>query len=550
MGLSAEQIMTLELQHGGTVAGAPGPPRDVTMARHGMVASAHHLASDVGLEMLRHGGNAIDAAVAAAALLTVVEPRNGHLGGDTFMLIHLAAEGRVVALNGSGAAPAAATLDVYHDLGGIPDDGLLSSTVPGTVSCWALALERYGTRSMDEVFAAAIEYADRGVPVTARLHRLLSLDAPTYRKVPDSAKVFLPDGDVPAVGAVFRQPALAQSLRRIAAGGRDEFYRGRLAEDMVQSARQQGGLFTVEDFASHQTEDLEPVAVEYRGYTVFEQPPVSQGIIVLLALNILREFDLRGMGHGSTASVHLMLEALKLAFEDRLRYLGDPRHVEIPLSMLLSADHARAQAQRVSLEHARPFLMPDNGHPDTTSLVAADEAGNMVSYIHSLFSGAGVVLGDTGVLMNSRLLNFNLDEGHPNCLAPGKRPVHTLNPYLVQKDGEAVLVGGTPGAHWQVQTNLQILSNVIDFGLDPQRAIEAPRFTVGDQLDVGNPTVKIESRVGERVVKELRDLGHDIEVIGPWDSGGAVQLIARDPLSGMCRGATEVRRPGNTVVGL
>jgi gamma-glutamyltranspeptidase/glutathione hydrolase len=515
-----------------------------------MVASAHHLASDVGLEMLRHGGNAIDAAVAAAALLTVVEPRNGHLGGDTFMLIHLAAEGRVVALNGSGAAPAAATLDVYRDLGGIPDDGLMSSTVPGTVSCWALALERYGTRSMDEVFAAAIEYADWGVPVTARLHRLLSLDAPTYRKVPDSAKVFLPDGDVPAVGAVFRQPALAQSLRRIAAGGREEFYQGGLTEDMVQSARQQGGLFTVEDFASHQTEELEPVAVEYRGYTVYEQPPVSQGIIVLLALNILREFDLRRMGHGSTASIHLMLEALKLAFEDRLRYLGDPRHVEIPLSMLLSTDHARAQAQRISLEHARPFLMPDNGHPDTTSLVAADEAGNMVSYIHSLFSGAGVVLGDTGVLMNSRLLNFNLDEGHPNCLAPGKRPVHTLNPYLVQKDGEAVLVGGTPGAHWQVQTNLQILSNVIDFGLDPQRAIEAPRFTVGDQLDVGNPTVKVESRVGERVVKELRDLGHDIEVIGPWGSGGAVQLIARDPLSGMCRGATEVRRPGNTVVGL
>ncbi|MDQ3514740.1 MAG: gamma-glutamyltransferase, partial [Chloroflexota bacterium] len=549
MGLSAEQIMTLELQHGGTVVGAPGPPRDVTMARRGMVASAHHLASDAGLEMLRHGGNAIDAAVAAAALLTVVEPRNGHLGGDTFMLIHLAAEGRVVALNGSGAAPAAATLDVYRDLGGIPDDGLLSSTVPGTVSCWALALERYGTRSLDEVFAAAIEYADRGVPVTARLHRLLSLDAPTYRKVPDSAKVFLPDGDVPAVGAVFRQPALAHSLRRIAAGGRDEFYSGRLTDEMVQSSGQHGGLFTVEDFASHQTEDLEPVAIEYRGFTVFEQPPVSQGIIVLLALNILREFDLRGMGHGSTASIHLMLESLKLAFEDRLRYLGDPRHVEIPLSMLLSTDHARAQAQRISLGQARPLSMPDNDHPDTTSLVAADEAGNMVSYIHSLFSGAGVVLGDTGVLMNSRLLNFNLDEGHPNCLAPGKRPIHTLNPYLVQKDGEAVLVGGTPGAHWQVQTNLQILSNVLDFGLDPQRAIEAPRFTVGDQLDVGNPTVKIESRVGERVVKELRDLGHDIEVIGPWDSGGAVQLIARDHLSGTYRGATEVRRPGNTVVG-
>ena len=174
----------------------------------------------------------------------------------------------------------------------------------------------------------------------------------------------------------------------------------------------------------------------------------------------------------------------------------------------------------------------------------------MVSYIHSLFSGAGVVLGDTGVLMNSRLLNFTLEEGHPNCLAPGKRPIHTLNAYLVHKGGEAVLVGGTPGAHWQVQTNLQILTNVLEFGLDPQSAIEAPRFTVGDQLDVGNPKVKIESRAGERVIKELRDLGHDIDVIGPWDSGGAVQLIARDPVGGMYRGATDVRRPGNTVLGM
>lgn len=550
MGLSAEQIMTLELQHGGTVAGAPGPPRDVTMARRGMVASAHHLASDVGLEMLRHGGNAIDAAVAAAALLTVVEPRNGHLGGDTFMLIHLAGAGRVVALNGSGAAPAAATIDLYRRLGGIPDDGLLSSTVPGTVSCWALALDRYGTRSMAEVLAAAIAYADQGVSVTARLHRLLSLDAPTYRRFPDSARVFLPDGDVPAEGTLFRQPALAESLRRIAAGGRDAFYRGRLTEEMVASAGQQGGLFTVDDFASHQTEELEPLTVTYRGYTVSEQPPVSQGIIVLLALNILREFDLRGMGHGSSAAIHLMLEAIKLAFEDRLRYLGDPRHVEVPLTMLLSTDHARAQARRIDRGRARPLSVPDAQHPDTTSLVAADETGNMVSYIHSLFSGAGVVLGDTGVLMNSRLLNFTLEEGHPNCLAPGKRPIHTLNAYVVQQDGEAVLVGGTPGAHWQAQTNLQILSNVLDFGLDPQRAIEAPRFTVGDQLDVGNPMVKIESRVGERVVTELRDLGHAIEVIGPWDAGGAVQLIARDPVSGMYRGATEVRRPGNTVGGL
>ena len=550
MDLTAEQIMTKELQHHAATAAAAGPPRDVTMARRGMVATAHQFASDAGIEILRHGGNAVDAAVAAAAVLMAVEPRNGHLGGDTFMLLHLADENRVVALNGSGAAPAAATPQFYRGIGGIPPDGLLSSTVPGTVSCWALALERYGTRSLAEVLEAAIGYADGGVPVTERLHRLLTLDAPTYRKFPDSARIFLPEGDVPAVGSLFRQPGLADSLRRIAAGGRDEFYRGGLADEMVRAAKRHGGLFASDDFASHRSEEIAPLALDYRGYTVYEQPPVSQGIIVLLALNILSQFDLRGLGHGSAASIHLLLESLKLAFADRLRYLGDPNQVDVPLAMLLSAEHARAQAQRIDPRQAQPRLLPPVVQPDTTFLCATDEAGNMVSYIHSLFSGAGVVLGETGVLMNSRLLGFNLEEGHPNCLAPGKRPVHTLNQYVVHKDGEAVLVGGTPGAHWQVQTNLQILTNVLDFGLDLQTAIEAPRFTIGDQLETGSLTVKIESRLGEQVIGELRDLGHEIEVIGPWDSGGAVQLIARDPASGMYRGATEVRRPGNAVLGL
>ena len=550
MDLTAEQIMTKELQHPGATATASGPPRDVTMARRGMVAAAHQFASDAGVEVLRHGGNAVDAAVAAAAVLTTVEPRNGHLGGDTFMLLHLADERRVVGLNGSGAAPAAATPEFYRGIGGIPPDGLLSSTVPGTVSCWALALERFGTRTLDEVLGAAIGYADGGVPVTERLHRLLSLDASTYRRFPDSARVFLPDGNVPEVGGLFRQPGLADSLRRIAAGGRDEFYRGQLSDEMVRSAGQHGGLFAREDFASHRTDELLPLALNYRGHTVYEQPPVSQGIIVLLALSILNEFDLRGMGPGSAASIHLLLESLKLAFEDRLLYLGDPDHVDVPLAMLLSAEHARAQARQIDPRRARPQPLPAAVQPDTTSLCAADEAGNMVSYIHSLYSGAGVVLGKTGVLMNSRMLGFNLEEGHPNCLAPGKRPVHTLNAYVVHKGGEAVLVGGTPGAHWQVQTNLQILTNVLDFGLNPQGAIEAPRFALGDQLDVGGPTVKIESRVGERVIGELREFGHVVEVIGPWESGGAVQLIARDPASGMYRGATEVRRPGNSVLGL
>jgi gamma-glutamyltranspeptidase/glutathione hydrolase len=392
-------------------------------------------------------------------------------------------------------------------------------------------------------------YAEHGVPVTARLHRLLANDAPTYRKYPDAARVFVPDGRVPEEGELLRQPDLARSLRRIAAGGRDEFYRGALAAEMVAASERSGGLFTREDFAAHRTEEAPPLAVEYRGYTVYEQPPVSQGIIVLLALNILRHFDLRASGPGTTATTHLLIESLKLAFEDRLRYLGDPAFVDTPLGRLLSAEHAAEQARRIDPRRARPFAAAPQRQPDTTYLCVADEAGTMVSYIHSLYSGAGVVLGETGVLMNSRLLGFNLEEGHPNCLAPGKRPIHTLNPWLVHKDGQPVLVGGTPGAHWQVQTNLQILTNVVDFGLDVQRAIEAPRFTFGHQTEVGDPTVTFESRVDPAVVEELRAIGHQIRVSGPWDSGSAVQLIARDPASGLYRGATEVRRPGCTVVG-
>jgi gamma-glutamyltranspeptidase / glutathione hydrolase len=528
---------------------ATGPPRDVVMAQRGIVASANVYASEAGLDAIRRGGNAVDAAVAAAAVLCVVEPRNGHLGGDTFMQIGLADKKRVVAINGSGAAPAAATLERYRAMGGIPEFGLLASTVPGTVSAWALALERFGSKSFAELLEPAIWYAERGVPVTKRLRRIIENEAPFYAQNPDAARVFLPGGDLPAVGTLLPQPGLAASLRRIAEGGRDAFYHGDLAAEMVAASDRYGGLFAREDFAAHRGEELKPLAIDYRGYTVHEQPPVSQGLIVLLALNILAQFDLAGMAPGSAEVIHLQLEALKLAFADRLRYLGDPWFVEVPLAMLLSEKHAREQAARIDRRRASPQPLPANIQPDTTSMVLADGDGNMVSYIHSLFSGARVILGETGVLMNSRLLGFTLDAGDPNCLAPGKRPVHTLNTYVVSKAGEPWLVGGTPGAHWQVQTNLQLLVNLLDFGMGLQGAIEAPRFTVGDQLETGDPTVKIEARIGEQTVAALRAMGHPVEVIGAWDSGGAVQLIARDAASGLLRGATEARRPGNTVVG-
>ncbi len=525
------------------------PSRDVLSARRGVVASSHPFVSATGLDVLRRGGNAVDAAIAAAAALTVVEPYNGHLGGDTFIQISLAGEKRVVAINASGAAPAAATLERYRQNGGIPEYGLLSSTVPGTVSGWALAVERYGTRPLAELLEPAIYYAEYGVPVNKRLAQVLEREAPIYRRFPDTARIFLPGGDVPKVGATFRQPGLAASLRRIATNRRDDFYRGDLMEEMVRYSDAHGGLFSREDFETHASEETVPLTIPYRDYTIHEQPPVSQGIIVLLTLNILEQFDLSSPAPGSTARTHLLIEALKLAFEDRMRYLGDPQCVDMPLAMLLSKEHAREQAARIDLKRAQPQALPAQIQPDTTYLCAADEAGTLVSYIHSLFSGAGVVMGETGVLMNSRLRGFNLTPGHPNCLAPGKRPIHTLNTYVVYRAGEPVLVGGTPGAHWQVQTNVQILVNVLDAGMDVQRAIDAPRFLIGDQLDVDNATVRMETRAGEETIRELRELGHDIEPMGPWEAGGTVQLISRDPESGLYTGGTESRHPSSTILG-
>ncbi|HUY99790.1 MAG TPA: gamma-glutamyltransferase [Thermomicrobiaceae bacterium] len=532
--------------------GAPlvdAPPSGMEYGREALAAASNALVSQVALDVIRQGGNAVDAAVAAGALLMVVEPRNGHLGGDSFMLLHLVSEGKTIALNGSGAAPLAASAEHYRKLGGIPGDGLLAASVPGTVACWGMALERYGSLPLARLLEPAIDYARLGVPVTPRLHRMLVNDAPVYAKFPDSAAVFLPAGRPPAVGELLRQPLLAASLEQLARDGWETFYRGELAHELVRYSASHGGLFGEGDFSGHETELMDPLSIDYRGYTVHEQPPVSQGVIVLLALRILEQFDLTSFGPASADTIHLQIEALKLAFADRLCYLGDHRAVDVPVAYLLSEEHAREQARGIDPGRARPLAWPGNVQPDTTHMCVADATGNMVSYIHSLFSGCGVVMGQTGVLMNSRLLGFNLIDGHPNCLAGGKRPMHTLNNFIVYQGGQPRFLGGTPGAHWQVQTNLQTLSNLLDFGMAPNEAIDAPRFLIGDQLEVGDPTVRLESRVGAEVIEALRARGHRVNVADPWGVGSGTKLIARDPVTAMYMGAVERRSPGNSVLG-
>lgn len=529
---------------------ASNPPVEATWAARGAVATAHQYASLAGLEALRAGGNAVDAAVAAGAVLMTVKPWSGHLGGDLFLLIHRPGE-EVVAINGSGAAPAAATAEHYRSLGGMPAHGLLTGSVPGTVRAWQTALERFGSLPLADLLQPAIEHAERGVPVSPAIRSGLEGGARMAGAAhyDETASVFLPGGQVPPAGSLFRQPGLARSLRRIAQHGPNDFYSGDLAREMAQYMASHGGQMTAADLAAHQSEITAPISVEYRGHTVIEQPLPTQGLIVLMALNILRQFDLAALGHGSAETAHLLIESLRLAFDDRLRHVGDPRFVEVPLDWLLSDERAQEQAAKIDLHRASVPGPIAPTHPDTTYLCAADADGTMVSYIHSLYAGCGVMLGDTGVLLNDRLKGFNLEEGHPNCLAPGKRPVHTLNQYMVQRDGQTTLVGGTPGAHWQVQTNLQILVNVIDFGMDVQEAIEAPRFIMGDQLEATSPAVNVEARFSDEALAGLRERGHQVETVGPWSAGGSVQLIARDVERGIYRAATEVRRGGGSVLG-
>ncbi|MGH7660083.1 MAG: gamma-glutamyltransferase family protein [Vulcanimicrobiaceae bacterium] len=523
------------------------PPRDPTYGRIAVAATAHPLVSLTALDVVRRGGSAVDAAIAGGAMLMVVEPRNGHPGGDLFMQVD-AGDGEVVAINGSGAAPADATLERYRKLGAIPAHGLLSAAVPGVIAGWKEAHARWAKLPVKDLLAPAIAAAREGIPVTPRFRKLLENDAPVYAEYPASARVFLPSGRIPDIGETFAQPLLARMLERLATDGLDDFYCGSLAEELVAFSKANGGLFDRDDFSEHRSDVRKPVSIRYRGFEVSEQPPVSQGITVLLALRILERFELARYAHDSAERIHLLAEAYALAYDERLRRLGDPRFVAVDEAGFLSDALADKLAARIDLQRTLALATGVGDHPDTT--FAAYAAGSMtVAYIHSLYSGSGVVMGETGVLMNSRLRNFSLDPASPNVLAPRKRPVHTLNTWLIRRDGKTLFAGGTPGAQWQVQTNLQIITNLVDYGMGVIDAQNAPRFTIGNQLADPDRTIKLESRAATQVFEGLAQRGHPVEAIGPWEAGGAVQLVARDPKNGMLLGATEVRRPGCTVLG-
>jgi len=511
----------------------------ISMGLRGVVCTSNPLASDAAMWALKDGGNAFDAALAAAAVLTVVEPQSSHLGGDVFLVAYVAKENKVYALNGSGRAPREIDISVFA--GGIPERGPLAATIPGAVHGWCEVSRRWGKLPLKRVLQPAIEYARDGFPISVRLARSISTLASIISMSPYARQQFLSIDPKP--GNILRQPALARTLEAIADQGVDGFYQGEIAKEMVRGIREQGGVFSEDDLREHDTIVVAPISTSYRGVKVLEQPPVSQGHILLEELNIVENFDLKSMGLLSADTLHVLIEAKKLAFADKARYLGDPEFSKIPVEELVSKEWGRRRAEEINLSRANP--QPEFGHlgrsnTDTTYLAVADSEGNAVSWIQSIFFvfGSGVVAGNTGVLLNNRMNGFTIQSGHPNTLEPGKRPVHTLNAYILMKDDKPWIVGGTPGGDYQVQTNLQVISNLVDFDLNIAEANDAPWWA---SLEGNN--IRVENRVRQDILAELEKKGHRIDVIGAWAGDRIVQLVQFGS-NGALLGASDLRGEG------
>jgi gamma-glutamyltranspeptidase / glutathione hydrolase len=528
--------------------------RPTVMGTRGMVSSGNSLASQAGLRVLMDGGNVVDAAIAASAVLSVVRPHMTGIGGDLLCLIYLAREGRVVAINSSGQAPKAATIDYFRSHGHsyVPMDGILSVETPGCVAGWDAALKQFGTMSVSDLLQPAIDYAENGTPVTINLSRVIEESVGSFSRLPGWMETFTDGGRPLRPGELLKQPKLGRSLRAIKEGGADAFYRGEVAEALVSFMEKEDGLLAREDLAACRPEVLDPIQIDYRGYTIYEQPPISQGHLLLQELAIAEGFDLASMGAQSADAIHVMVEAKKLAFADRLRYLGDPSFVDVPMSRLLSKEYAAKRRKSINpsraIVAAAPGALAAMG-TDTTYHCVMDAEGNAVSMIQSLFKpfGSGVVAGETGMVLNNRLAAFFLEPTHPNALAPGKKTIHTLNTYMVFKDGRPYVVGGTPGADDQVQASFQVLTNLLDFGMSLQESIEAPRWSSTPGTSPGETTAPYELRLEDRfpaeVVESLRKRGHTVKMTGPW-SIASMKAVMMDPETGVLYGAADPRRDG------
>jgi gamma-glutamyltranspeptidase/glutathione hydrolase len=515
--------------------------RPTIRAANGVVASGHHLATAAGIAALRDGGSAVDAAIAAAAVCAVVLPNRTSIGGDVFALVHDAARREVVAYNGSGAAPRDLNVEGVRATG-YPERGALLATVPGCVAAWADMVEAHGRLGLDRALAPAIAYAEDGFAVGDVLAASIAAKAALLSEDPECARIYMPRGRSPHPGEILQQPDLAGSLREVGRHGADGFYRGTLAGRLMEGTLALGGAIRGEDLEAHRTDRPEPIAVDHAGLRVYGQPPVSQGHVLLEELAIVDGLDLRRMGWGSAELVHTMVEAKKLAFADRDAFAGDPRSTDFDPRRLLDPAFASARRRAIggrAADRVEPGELAVPAH--TTFLAVADRDGNVVTLIESVFSGFGAatIVPGTGILLNDRLRGFSLDARSPNGLAPGKRPVHTLNTVIALDGSTPRFAFGTPGRHAQVQTNFQLAVALLDFGIDVQAAIEEPRW-----FHESGRTLKLEARFPEDVRRGLSGKGHEIELLSEWDeiTGGA-QAIAVDA-NGVFAAGADPRREG------
>jgi gamma-glutamyltranspeptidase / glutathione hydrolase len=527
--------------------------RSEVIAQHGMACTSQPLATQVALDIMKAGGNAIDAAIAANAVLGLVEPTGNGIGGDLFAIVWDAKTKKLHGLNASGRSPYDLTIEYFRENGydKIPALGPLPVSVPGCVDGWFELHKKFGQLPMKEILSPAIGYAENGFPVSEVIAYYWQSNARSLRKYPGFEEIFMPGGKAPAKGEIFKNPYLAETLKLIALQGRDEFYKGEIAQKIVQYVREQGGFFSMKDFEEHTSEWVDPVSTNYRGYDVWELPPNGQGIAVLQMLNILEMYDIAKMGFGSPEYMHLFIEAKKLAFEDRAKFYADPDFSQIPLQQLISKEYARERVKLINTERAARSYPP--GVPEmknTIYLTTADKDGNMVSLIQSNYRGmgSGMTPGKLGFVLQDRGEMFSLEDGHMNVYEPHKRPFHTIIPAFITKDGQPYISFGVMGGGMQPQGHVQVICNIIDFGMNLQEAGDAPRIQhegssePTDEKMTDGGTVLLETGFSYETIRSLMRKGHQIGFAD--GTYGGYQAIKRDHVNKVYYGASESRKDG------
>lgn len=525
--------------------------RSVVVSRYGIVASEHPMASQIGAAVLAHGGNAVDAAVAANAAVALFGPMANGIGGDLFAIVYEAKSGKLYGLNASGWSPAGLTPEFLKQRGfdRMPGSGIHAVTVPGCVDGWDKLLSRFGRKKLGELLTPTIRFAEEGFPVSEIFAEDWSGSAKKFQADTNGAKTFMPQGHAPQAGEIFRNPDLAWSYRQLARHGRKAFYEGRIARRILTCSQAWGGTLTAEDLAKFSSEWVTPISTTYQGWTVCELPPNGQGIAALMMLNLMEQFPLAEFGPSSADALHVMIEAKKLAYADMLRYVCDPKFNAAPVAGLLAKSYARDRARYINLKQASRNVAagePPKPGTDTTYLCVVDADGNMVSYIQSNFAsfGSGVVPEGVGFVLQNRGALFSLDPASPNILAAHKRPLHTIIPAFMSK-GDVRIAFGIMGGWNQSQAHAQFVANVVDHRMNIQAALEAPRFT---KRSFDGYDVQIEQRVPESARTDLAARGHQIELRG--DFAGAVgggQAVMRDFATGVNYGASDPRKDGAAI---